>query len=197
MKCARLFAAWRISRGCQAPKSRTRSPYHPIAGCSTWEAARPPPRSSLPAAIPRCIAWCSTWRLPSAREEIEKAGLCSRIETRVGDYFRDEFGEGFDLVYISNIIHSMGPEDIPMLFGKSHRALVPGGTIIVKDFFLEDDRISPNVAALFSVNMLVGTEAGRSYTLRETQEMLSRAGFSGFRTVEVAAASQLLIARKA
>jgi ubiquinone/menaquinone biosynthesis C-methylase UbiE len=145
----------------------------------------------------RCVVFDLEGPLGIAREEIAKAGLADRIETRAGDYYHDAFGEGFDLVYISNIIHSMAPDDVPMLFEKSRRALASGGTIIVKDFFLEDDRISPNVAALFSVNMLVGTEAGRSYTLRETQEMLSRVGFTDFQEVEVAAASKLLIARAA
>jgi len=145
----------------------------------------------------RCVVFDLEGPIGIAREEIRKAGLADRIETRVGDYFRDELGEGFDLVYVSNIIHSMGPADTRMLFGKSHRALAPGGTLIVKDFFLEDDRITPNTAALFSVNMLVGTEQGRSYTLSETREMLTEMGFTDFRAIEVAAASRLLIARKA
>ena len=145
----------------------------------------------------RCVVFDLEGPIGIAQEEIRKAGLADRVETRVGDYFRDELGEGFDLVYISNIIHSMGPADTRMLFGKSHRALVPGGTLIVKDFFLEDDRITPNTAALFSVNMLVGTEQGRSYTLSETREMLTEMGFTDFRAIEVATASRLLIARKA
>ena len=148
----------------------------------------------------RCVVFDLEGPIGIAREEIRKAGLADRVETRVGDYFRDELGsepgEGFDLVYVSNIIHSMGPADTRMLFGKSHRALVPGGTLIVKDFFLEDDRITPNTAALFSVNMLVGTEQGRSYTLSETRAMLEEMGFADFRAIEVATASRLLIAHK-
>ena len=144
----------------------------------------------------RCVVFDLEGPIGIAREEIRKADLADRVETRVGDYFRDDLGEGFDLVYVSNIIHSMGPADTRMLFGKSHRALVPGGTLIIKDFFLEDDRITPNTAALFSVNMLVGTEQGRSYTLTETREMLEEMGFTDFRAIEVATASRLLIARK-
>ena len=34
------------------------------------------------------------------------------MATRVADYFEDDFGEGFDLIYVSNIIHSLGPDDI-------------------------------------------------------------------------------------
>jgi len=144
----------------------------------------------------RCVVFDLKGAIAIAREEIEKAGLSDRVETRVADYFEDDFGEGFDLVYISNIIHSTGPDDTAMIARESWRALVDGGTVIVKDFFLDDTRTSPVQGAFFSVNMLVGTEQGRSYTLTETKEILERAGFGDFRTVAVAAASTLLIARK-
>jgi hypothetical protein len=143
-----------------------------------------------------CVVFDLEGAIAIAHEEIEKAGLADRIETRVADYFEDDFGKGFDLIYISNIIHSMGPEDTAMLARKSYDALDEGGALVVKDFFLDDERTSPAFGAFFSVNMLVGTEHGRSYTLNETREILERAGFGGFRTVEVAAASRLLIARK-
>lgn len=144
----------------------------------------------------RCVVFDLEDPIAIAKEEIAAAGLADRIETRVGDYFENDLGEGFDLVYVSNIIHSMGPEEARMLFEKCFRALDRGGAIIVKDFFLEDNRAAPTIAALFSVNMLVGTENGRSYTLTETREMLDEIGFSDFETVDVAVASRLLIGRK-
>jgi len=144
----------------------------------------------------RCVVFDLEGPIGIAREEIDKAGLADRVEARVGDYFQDDFGEGFDLVYVSNIIHSLAPQDTAMIVGKSRTALDPGGTIILKDFFLEDDRITPSFGAFFSVNMLVGTDGGKSYTLTETQEILAAAGFGDFQTVEVATASRLLIARK-
>ena len=144
----------------------------------------------------RCVVFDLEDVIAIAREEIEKAGLADRVQTCVGDYFADEFGEGFDLVYISNIIHSLAPKATAAILEKSHRALVDGGAVIIKDFFLEDDRTTPAFGAYFSINMLVATEGGKSYTLTETREILERAGFGGFETVDVAMASRLLIARK-
>ena len=144
----------------------------------------------------KCVVFDLEDTLEIAREEIVKAGLQDRIETRVGDYFEDEFGEKFDLVYISNIIHSTSPENTLMILEKSHRALVSGGTVMLKDFFLEDNRTEPDFAAFFSINMLVNTECGKSYTLTETKDLLTQAGFGKFKTIEVAMASRLLIARK-
>ncbi|NQU42641.1 methyltransferase [bacterium] len=131
--------------------------------------------------------------LEIAREEIEEAGLADRIDTRPGDYFKNELGEGFDLAYLSNIIHSMSPDDTRNLLAKIHRALVPGGTIVIKDFFLDENRTSPRFGAYFSVNMLVGTEKGKSYTQGETRDLLEEAGFQDFRTLGVATASGLII----
>ncbi|MCX7049335.1 MAG: methyltransferase [Candidatus Sumerlaeota bacterium] len=144
-----------------------------------------------------CVVFDLESPLGIAREEIAKAGMADRISTRAGDYFKDELGEGFDLAYVSNIIHSMGPDETLMLARKCHRALTPGGTIIIKEFFLDDSRAAPPQAAFFSVNMLTGTENGKSYTVTETRQILAEAKFTDFRSIPLAAASGLLIARKA
>ena len=74
--------------------------------------------------------------------------------------------------------------------------LAAGGVILVKDFFLEDSRTAPAMAAQFSVNMLVATAAGKSYTRSETLALLASAGFGDFQTVGVAAHSQVIQARR-
>lgn len=133
-----------------------------------------------------------------AREEIEKAGLSDRIETCAGDFLLDDLpsgqGEGFDMVYISNIIHMLSPAEMALILKKSARSLRPGGVVMIKDFFLEDDRASPRWGAFFSVNMLVNTRAGKSYTLTETLELLHDAGFGDHTIVEVAMNSRLVVA---
>ena len=142
---------------------------------------------------------CDVYDLPEvvaiAREEIARAGLAARVGTVAGDYFTDELGEGYDCVYVANIIHSLGPDQIAALFAKARRALVSGGVLMVKDFYLDDSRTRPASAARFAVNMLVGTEAGRSYTWTETKRLLAAAGFGEIRAVEVATASGVLTGR--
>jgi ubiquinone/menaquinone biosynthesis C-methylase UbiE len=142
-----------------------------------------------------CVVFDLEGPLGIAKEEIEKAGLSDRITTQIGNYHEDAFGDGFDLVYISNIIHSLPPGETELILKKSRKAMVDGGTVVLKDFFMEDNRIAPQFAALFSVNMLMGTKGGKSYTRTETKEILKRCGFGDFKTIEVAAASELLVAR--
>jgi len=81
-------------------------------------------------------------------------------------------GEGFDLVFMSSLIHSMGPGQIAELFMRALGWTCPGGCVVVKDLFLDDARTSPARAAVFSINMLVNTPEGASYTWRECEEML-------------------------
>jgi len=124
-----------------------------------------------------CVVFDLPDVVPIAAEEIAAAGLEDRITTAAGDYHVDDLGSGFDVVYVSNIIHSMGAEETERLFAASAAALGPGGLIVVKDFFLEDSRTEPAWGARFAVNMLVGTEAGKSYTWSETEAALAAAGF--------------------
>ena len=68
------------------------------------------------------------------------------------------------------------------LLAKSRNALGPKGRIAIHEFYLENNRASPVPGALFSVNMLVNTAAGRSYTPEEMRAWLKATGFKGIRT---------------
>jgi hypothetical protein len=144
-----------------------------------------------------CVVYDLPGPIAIAQEQITAAGLAPRVTTRSGDFLTDDLGEGYDLVYIANIIHSLGPDTVRFLLQKVHRAMAPHGTVMVKDMYLEDSRIRPRFAALFSVNMLTGTEAGKSYTMTETQRILGQCGFGDFESVAIASHSSVLVGRKA
>ncbi len=99
-----------------------------------------------------------------------------------GDFQTDDIGSGFDLVFISQILHSLSIQESIKLIEKAGRALNPGGTIAIHEFLLEKNRAFPVPGALFSINMLVNTPEGRSYTTEEMKEWLSKAGFKGIKT---------------
>lgn len=145
----------------------------------------------------RCVVFDLPGPVAIAREQIAAAGLTDRVETRTGDFHADPLGEGYDVVYVSNIIHQMGDEETLALLRACAAALVPGGRLLLKDFFLEDDRVTPPAAALFSVNMLAGTDRGKAYTRRETEDLLRQAGFGPAAVVPVARHSQVLDTRLA
>jgi len=111
------------------------------------------------------------------REYIRAAGLAERIGTRDGDMRKDELGSGYDLVLVSAICHMFGPEENQELFARCYRALAPGGRLLMRDFILDPDGTSPKQAALFALNMLVGTPHGSTYTEVQYEAWLKGAGF--------------------
>jgi len=144
----------------------------------------------------RCVVFDLEGPVGIAADQIRRAGLEDRVTTREGDFLADDLGEGFDVVYISNIIHMLSPVQTLGLLEKAGGALVSGGRVLVKDFFLEDSKITPSWTAQFSVNMLVSTEGGKSYTLTEMRDLLGRVGFVGLETVEIARNSLVISGRR-
>jgi (2Fe-2S) ferredoxin/predicted O-methyltransferase YrrM len=134
--------------------------------------------------------------VPIAQRHIRQAGVEGRVSVHVGDLRRDRFGEGYDLAFLSAICHMLSPEENRDLLGRCHRALSPGGRIAIQDFILEPDKTAPRFAALFALNMLVGTPAGSSYSVTEYTEWLRAAGFENVRHVRLPGPTGLMIASR-
>jgi len=115
--------------------------------------------------------------LPIALGHIEAAGLGDRVTVREGDLRSGSLGEGYDLVLVSAICHMLDEGGNQDLLGRCAQALRPGGRVAIREFILDPDRAGPPVAALFALNMLVGTAAGNTYTEAEYRSWLGRAGF--------------------
>lgn len=119
--------------------------------------------------------------LKVAGELAQSLKLSKRVDCIEGDLFNTPYGSGFDTVFYSNILHIYDEAQNQTILKKIHRALVPGGRLIVGDFFLSNDLCRPYEAALFSVTMLLFTARGRTYTFDETERMLKKLGFHQFR----------------
>ncbi len=118
---------------------------------------------------------------PFARKTIRRFGLSSRIDFQAGDYLRDAVKGTYDVVWLSQILHSLGPERCRIVIEKAVSVLEPGGLILVHDFLLNDAHDGPLFPALFALNMLVNTEEGRSYSEGEVKDMLVKAGVRNVR----------------
>ena len=57
-------------------------------------------------------------------------------------------------------------------------ALKPGAKAITLEFVPNEDRVTPPMAAAFSLVMLAGTDAGDAYTFAEYEKMFRSAGFA-------------------
>jgi hypothetical protein len=66
---------------------------------------------------------------------------------------------------------------------------------VIQDFILEPDKTAPKSAALFALNMLVGTQAGSTYTEAEYAIWLEEVGFQEVRHVRLPGPSGLIVGR--
>jgi SAM-dependent methyltransferase/predicted transcriptional regulator len=119
--------------------------------------------------------------IPMAKERLREEGLFDRVEFVAGDFYRDELPTGCDLALLSAIIHQNSIEENETLFLKVHRALEPGGVILIRDHIMDESRTKPPAGAVFALNMLVNTRGGDTYTFREVKEALEKAGFMDIR----------------
>jgi (2Fe-2S) ferredoxin/predicted O-methyltransferase YrrM len=133
---------------------------------------------------------------PLAEDYIRNAGVASQVTVRPGDMLKDDYGTGYDLILLNAICHMFSPAQNEQVFRKAFAALAPGGRLVVQDFILNPDKASPQFAALFSINMLVATEFGASYSEAEYTNWLKQADFASVERVNLPGPSDLIIGTK-
>jgi hypothetical protein len=113
---------------------------------------------------------------PAAEQTIGRFGLADRIDFQSGTYLTDTLPGGYDVAWLSHILHGEGPEGCRVIIDKAVSALQPGGMIVVHEFLLDDRTGGPLFPALFSLNMLLGTANGQAYSEKDIRDMLAGAG---------------------
>jgi SAM-dependent methyltransferase len=116
--------------------------------------------------------------LQVAKENAEAAGVANRLTLLPGSAFEADLGSGYDYVLLTNILHHFDPPTCEKLLRRMNAALKPGGRAITLEFVPNADRITPPMAAAFSLIMLAGTDSGDAYTLSEYEKMFGNAGFA-------------------
>jgi 2-polyprenyl-3-methyl-5-hydroxy-6-metoxy-1,4-benzoquinol methylase len=130
------------------------------------------------------------------RKYIGGEGLEGRISTVSGDYLTDELPMGYDLIFLSAIVHSNSPDENRVLMRKCAGALNSGGRVVVQDFVMSDDRIEPATGAFFALNMLVGTKAGDTFTESEIRSWMEEAGLVDVIKKDMLGGTAQIIGRK-
>lgn len=116
--------------------------------------------------------------LKIAEALIKKAGLAENIRLLPGDFTKDDLGNNYDLIFISQIFHAYGQDECLSMLRKSYSSLNPGGKVVIQEFYLDETRANPLTGAVFAINMLVNTQKGRTYTVKEMTSWLKMTGFS-------------------
>ncbi len=116
-----------------------------------------------------------------SRRVIASAGTKQNIRLLRGDFMKDDLGSGYDMIFISQILHAYGPDDGLSLLRKCYASLNKGGRVVVQEFYLDESRTGPLQGAVFAINMLVNTTKGRTYTPNEMSSWMKKAGLGGIK----------------
>jgi SAM-dependent methyltransferase len=134
--------------------------------------------------------------VPITMKFLEKEGYAGKIKTCSGDYTSDDLPQGFDLLFLSAIIHSNPLEVNQDLIKKCFKSLNKHGRIIIQDWIMNNERTHPVSGAIFAINMLVGTEAGDCFTEQEVTDMLIDAEFKNISRIEFETGLSQMVAKK-
>jgi (2Fe-2S) ferredoxin/predicted O-methyltransferase YrrM len=131
--------------------------------------------------------------LPLTAEYVSQAGVSAQVDLRAGDMLHEDLGSGYDIILLNAICHMFSAQQNQEIFRRARQALAPNGRLAVQDFILNPDKAGPQHAALFSLNMLVGTDAGATYSELEYTGWMKAAGLAGIRRIKLPGPSDLIV----
>jgi 2-polyprenyl-3-methyl-5-hydroxy-6-metoxy-1,4-benzoquinol methylase len=129
-----------------------------------------PPMRSLVLDLPEAVE--QSRRL--AREE----GLDDVVTHRSGDALSDDLGEGYDVVFLGNILHHFTATQIEQLLGRAKSALSPAGTIAIWEVRRPERDDPPDIVGDAFALFFRVTSTARCYTTGEYLDWLEAAGFT-------------------
>ncbi len=118
--------------------------------------------------------------VPVTKEFIAKHKLEDRIQARPGNFLDPaDYPKGFDLISFITPLQSYLPEEEIKVFTSTYQALEPGGTILIIDYMLNEEKTGPLDPALMNLQMVRnGHYTGRVNSGADFKEFLTTAGFS-------------------
>ncbi|MEL7145519.1 MAG: methyltransferase [Bacteroidota bacterium] len=124
---------------------------------------------------------CTSFDLPPvqpvAAENIDHLGLADKVKAVAGDFFKDELPKA-DIITMGNVMHDWSVEDKLILMKKAFDALPEGGSLVVIESIIDDDRRQNVFGLLMSLNMLIETKEGFDFTGRDFDSWAKEVGFS-------------------
>ena len=162
-----------------------------------WAKFNPPPKRLLDVAggpAEYSIAFCQKYPdlkadildLPNAIEaglpQIQQAKLGDRIQYIEGNLLDTDWGNNYDVVFLSNILHCLTAQQCEIALKKAFQALRLGGTLLINDLFHPGDQGKLSSAtSLFSLIYYV-TCGGRTWSQPTILDWLTQVGFYQIRT---------------
>ena len=114
-----------------------------------------------------------------AEQNIAAAALDTRLRCRSGDLTCDDFGEGYDLIWCSSVLHFV--PDIDQALRKIHAALRPGGVLVCAQAEIPERRDAARQMLSYYLSMrMLGRQLTHAGALRQAMQGV---GFSALETL--------------
>lgn len=117
-----------------------------------------------------------------ATAELAGSEFEDRIEFLPGDYLNTDYGTGFDVVLLANILHQETADRAEELVRRAADALVQGGRAVVVDFAIDEEQRRHVLGALFAINM---RSFGDTWTEPHIRGWMEDAGLRSFERIDL------------
>ena len=132
---------------------------------------------------------------PTFREYVQRRGVADRVAFIPGNFFKDDLPRA-DVLIKGHILHDWDLAEKKMLLAKARQALPDGGSLIVYEALIDDDRRTNTFGLLMSLNMLIETTGGFDYTGADCQAWMREVGFSRTRVEHLTGPDSMVIGIK-
>ena len=122
-------------------------------------------------------------------------GLQNRLTFQVGNFFEDPLPET-EVLVMGHVLHDWNLEEKMMLLDKAVKALPKGGSLIVYEALIDDDRRQNTFGLLMSLNMLIETPGGFDYTGADCSGWMKKVGFSETRVEHLIGPDSMVVGTK-
>ncbi|KAL9973438.1 hypothetical protein ACROYT_G019900 [Oculina patagonica] len=114
-----------------------------------------------------------------------------------GNFFQPDLPKAH-LYVLSRILHDWPEEKVDLILSNVFKCLPSGGSLLIAEKFLNEDKTGPKGALLQSLNMLVQLH-GKERTATEYKQLLEKQGFVDIQTKQLESSPELdaILCRKA
>jgi 2-polyprenyl-3-methyl-5-hydroxy-6-metoxy-1,4-benzoquinol methylase len=197
---ARLKSFLRAMSGISRPANMAIARQFPWASCKTYVdigTAQGDLAVQIALANPalRGIGFDMPEAGPIFEEYVAQNNVADRVSFAPGDFFQVDFPKA-DVVTMGHILHDWDLEQKKMLLRKAHDALPPGGSVIVYDAIIDDDRSTNAFGLMMSLNMLIETRGGFDYSGADCAAWMKEAGFQQIRVEHLVGPDSMVVGVK-
>ncbi len=131
-----------------------------------------------------------------AQEYIGKFNLQDKIQTTALDFWKEPLPSGYDVAFLSHILHDYDQDKDTFLLKKICDSLNNDGVVLISEWLINDEKTGPPPSALMGLNMIVESYGGRNYSFAEISKMLKTAGFKRIEKRPLATPAELIVGYK-